>query len=289
MLTVVCEVENINSRQKYPPRKYRCVCDCGKYKDIIGKDLIGGKTKSCGCLRGVKQRATKEQIMSALAERNLMIIGELSYQNTDSKISVVDQDGYKYALSLGSIKDKRIVRFDIVGKRNPYSMENIQNWLHIKNSNTVVLSKEYIDNKAKILCRCECGEEFAVSWNIMSNYDSYRCPKCTHRQSKNEIAVANYLDKCGVEYFREYWFSDCRNILPYKFDFYLPQHNTIIEVHGEQHYKQNNLFKLNIEEQKRRDIEKYNYCISRNFDYVVISYQQIQNHSYTEIINKILK
>ena len=28
-----------------------CLCDCGKEKEIIGKNLRNGKTKSCGCLR----------------------------------------------------------------------------------------------------------------------------------------------------------------------------------------------------------------------------------------------
>lgn len=32
-----------------------CVCDCGKSFDALGTNLISGKTKSCGCLRG-KQR-----------------------------------------------------------------------------------------------------------------------------------------------------------------------------------------------------------------------------------------
>src|SRR5919109_1779439 len=28
-----------------------CLCDCGKEKVLIGKDLISGNTKSCGCLQ----------------------------------------------------------------------------------------------------------------------------------------------------------------------------------------------------------------------------------------------
>lgn len=33
------------------PTKYRCACECGVVKTIIGTSLTGGNTKSCGCLR----------------------------------------------------------------------------------------------------------------------------------------------------------------------------------------------------------------------------------------------
>lgn len=38
-------------------RKYKCLCDCGMIKSIIGVNLTDGTTKSCGCL---KRRKGKE-------------------------------------------------------------------------------------------------------------------------------------------------------------------------------------------------------------------------------------
>lgn len=36
--------------------KWRCVCDCGNKKVVVGSELRAGKTKSCGCLRKEPQR-----------------------------------------------------------------------------------------------------------------------------------------------------------------------------------------------------------------------------------------
>ena len=44
----------------------KCVCDCGKVKDIYKNNLIWGRTKSCGCLRKelMSKRATKHGMSS---------------------------------------------------------------------------------------------------------------------------------------------------------------------------------------------------------------------------------
>lgn len=43
------------------PIKYRCLCDCGVTKEVMGKLLKNGKAKSCGCLKSesAKLKATK--------------------------------------------------------------------------------------------------------------------------------------------------------------------------------------------------------------------------------------
>ena len=30
---------------------YRCLCECGKHKDVQAEDMINGRSRSCGCLR----------------------------------------------------------------------------------------------------------------------------------------------------------------------------------------------------------------------------------------------
>lgn len=46
-------------------RMYRCVCDCGKEGKVRGSDLTRGKTRSCGCLRGRRER-TAEAVETAV-------------------------------------------------------------------------------------------------------------------------------------------------------------------------------------------------------------------------------
>ena len=44
-LTVIERLEN----NKYKQATWRCICDCGTEITVVGKSLISGNTKSCGC------------------------------------------------------------------------------------------------------------------------------------------------------------------------------------------------------------------------------------------------
>ena len=76
------------------------------------------------------------------------------------------------------------------------------------------------------------------------------------------------------------------------FDFYLNKYNICIEVQGEQHYKPvgfgNIKFKKSIENfilQRKRDKIKENYCKENNIGLLKISYIDIQNGNYKNIIS----
>lgn len=57
-LKAVCE---INKRTKHGAVIWKCVCNCGVVKNIIGRSLVKGVTRSCGCLNKElsKKRSTK--------------------------------------------------------------------------------------------------------------------------------------------------------------------------------------------------------------------------------------
>ncbi len=48
--------ENCNKKRR---SKWRCVCECGNIKDVLGDNLISGKTISCGCQIGESYIATE--------------------------------------------------------------------------------------------------------------------------------------------------------------------------------------------------------------------------------------
>jgi hypothetical protein len=52
MLDVLERVSGANSRRTY----WRCKCECGVVKNIIGSNLVNGTTKSCGCTRDGSNR-----------------------------------------------------------------------------------------------------------------------------------------------------------------------------------------------------------------------------------------
>lgn len=114
-------------------------------------------------------------------------------------------------------------------------------------------------------------------------YNRCGCPLCN--SSKGELIIKNILQYHGVDFIQQYSFDDCRYKLPLKFDFYLPQINTLLEFDGIQHFKyvqgfHKTLFKFH--ELLHRDVIKNNYCRDNNIKLIRINYDQIQ------VINQIL-
>lgn len=59
-LTVICKVENNSNRKGV---LWKCVCDCGNEKDVIGSDLRNGTVSSCGCIGKSKGEYLIEQLL----------------------------------------------------------------------------------------------------------------------------------------------------------------------------------------------------------------------------------
>ena len=63
-----------------------------------------------------------------------------------------------------------------------------------------------------------------------------------NRTSKGVNQIISYLNNKKIYYIREYKYTNCRNILPLPFDFYLPYFNLLIEYDGRQHFESVDLF-----------------------------------------------
>jgi len=117
----------------------------------------------------------------------------------------------------------------------------------------------------KILCVCpNCQNTKLISISNLSN-NGYGCTKCGDGTSYPEKFMTNLLQQLGVEYvfqLNSAHFSWCQK---YKYDFFLPKLNTIIEVHGMQHYEDtfSKLSKRILKEEQHNDnmkmeLAKYN-------------------------------
>lgn len=83
---------------------------------------------------------------------------------------------------------------------------------------------------------------------------------------------------------REKVFKDCYNGL-YRYDFYLPEINTLLEVNGEQHYTFNKKFYKNKSEflkAQERDRRKISYALAHGMKIYCIPYWEIDNLSSPE-------
>jgi len=116
------------------------------------------------------------------------------------------------------------------------------------------------------------------------------CPNC--KASKGELAIKAILDKHNIKYVREFMLPEIVSLL--KYDFYLPDHNLLIEFHGGQHYNFIPYFhetEDNFLKQKERDIFKKDFAHRFKYKFLEFNYKQLRHmkqHQFEELIlNKI--
>ena len=67
-------------------------------------------------------------------------------------------------------------------------------------------------------------------------YQNFGCPKCSDGFSYPEKFFFNILEQCGIDFKYQLNKKDFSWCDKYKYDFYLPQYECIVEVNGRQHY-----------------------------------------------------
>jgi hypothetical protein len=102
------------------------------------------------------------------------------------------------------------------------------------------------------------------------------------------IKIEELLQQNNIEYIREYSFSDLigKNKMPYRFDFYLPTLNRLIEFDGIQHFQERSIFKDDLETIRYRDNEKNTYCLKNNIPLVRIPYWKVDTLTLKDLLER---
>lgn len=155
----------------------------------------------------------------------------------------------------------------------------------------VIIGEEFFANKTKLVIGCEKHGDFTQTAAKHLNAKT-GCPGC--KASKGETAVQMWLDAHNVVYTPQKTFDGCINTLTgrkLKYDFYIPEYNTCIEFHGQQHYQailignndqanwtpqHHTRAQLVFEDQQRRDQLKVQYCVDNDIKMLVIAYTEIK-------------
>ena len=82
------------------------------------------------------------------------------------------------------------------------------------------------------------------------------------------------LKNNNIEYVREYYYDDCKNINYLRFDFFLPKINTLIEYDGRQHFESVSIFGGDeaLKITQNNDKIKNEYCKKNRIPLLRISY-----------------
>lgn len=158
-------------------------------------------------------------------------------------------------------------------------------------NDSIELVGEYVSSHTKTLHRCKtCGHE----WPAVPALLLYKngCPRCVF--SYGESKISDYLDSHEIEYSSQHTFPECTDVGLLRFDFYLPEHNTLIEYQGQQHYNpvrfggiSEDVANKNYSENARRDQIKREYAIDKNIALVEIPYWEYGN--IDSILSKVIQ
>ena len=160
------------SREDY----YVCRCDCGTVRAVAEKNLVSGRSKSCGCSR--EKRASVDRRKDLLGKR----FGKLTVVELlpEGKCRCVCDCGNEKIMNAASLKQGTqscgCLRFkprdDLTGKRF---------------GRLTVISYERREGKCSAWrCKCECGKETLVARANLIEGRTRSCG-CLREEKLNEI------------------------------------------------------------------------------------------------------
>ena len=196
--------------------------------------------------------------------RSLVLILSIVFAGS----SLYSQDNKKIKFQRISSENFKLEKDDFVEKSN-----------EIHNNFYDYFKSDFTTVASKVIIICPIHGDFPQTPN--NHLKGVGCPTCS--SSKGEKKISKLLDDFGINYIKQKKFKDCKDKNCLSFDFYLPNHNIIIEYDGRQHFESFEIFggyeKFLIT--KKHDEIKNEYCRNKNIKLIRISYKDNIN----EIIN----
>lgn len=132
------------------------------------------------------------------------------------------------------------------------------------------------------VCLCDCGNTITVGTNQLTTGHTNSCG-CLN--SYYNSYIQSFLNNKQIKNIPE--FHACIDNVHYRFDFYLPEYNLMIEYDGMQHFVDGCFGKESLKDIQKRDTIKTHYCEENNINLLRIPYYQ--RDSIEEIINNHLQ
>lgn len=150
-------------------------------------------------------------------------------------------------------------------------------------------------------CECDCGRYAYVSISALTTGQTISCGCIS---SKAEYILQQYLSENNILYIQQYKFADCIDTRALPFDFAIFHHESkkllfLVELQGEQHYypftfnsEGKEQKEKNLEERKRLDKIKFDYCRDHQIPILYIKYthfnriKEIFQKFYQQILDR---
>lgn len=196
-------------------------------------------------------------------------------KNTNHKLFLICDKGHEYSASPNNtvkLKSGCAVcsNKQVLTGYNDVSTSHPEFVKYFKNKYDA-LTHTYGSNH-KTLCKCpNCGYEKTMQIKDLVQ-QGFGCNLCGDGISYPEKIVGNLLVQLGIKFIPQLTsktFDWCKN---YRYDFYLPDYNIIIETHGIQHYEESfkKITKVSLSEQQSIDNEKEKIAINNEISHYIV-------------------
>lgn len=267
-------------------RKVTITCKVhGDFEQNAGQHILGKGCSLCG-----NNQYTQEQIISILEEKHPTLdFSKVLYKNTKEKVPVSCKIcEHNFTPSIGNLKD--------LNSGCPKCANNITKTTEefIKESKESFLDRfdytktNYTKAHDTVIIHCNKHDiDFEIP--AFHHLNGRGCHLC-NTENNSFYAVKNIeeqLNSLGIEFIKEKRFSDCRNVLPLPFDFYIESMNLCIEYDGIQHFKALSHWggEETLEMRKINDEIKNQYCKDNNINLLRLRY----NEPYIKTLLKYLE
>lgn len=279
-------------KDKWDRNRYLCRCDCGKEVLANKAELTSGRKKSCGCLK------------TSAVEKYSYLIGQTINKWTVLEITMGEKVCSAICMcACGTIKPVNVYNL-LNNKTNDCGCGRKQMLRETRSKNLIgirfgkLVATELLEesnkfNRRLYKCKCDCGNEIVVPSNSLTTNHTLSCGCLL---SYYNMYIDMLLNKSKIAHEKEKVVY-IENTM-YRFDFYLPDYNLMIEYDGEQHYMPVNfgendtkLMEEKLKIRQKNDQIKNNYCKVNNIDLLRIPYWEKQNietiiNSYLQRLNE---
>lgn len=175
----------------------------------------------------------------------------------------------KQGCNVCGIHPNKVTEFNCIATKRPDLMK------YIKNKEDGFKYTPY--SKAKIECICpNCETEKIITIGNLST-QGFSCDKCNDGISRPEKIMISILNQLGIKFICQLSKKDFEWCNKYRYDFYLPNYNVIIETHGSQHYIESfeYLGGRTLQEEQENDKHKKELALRNKIDdYIIIDCQK---------------
>ena len=271
-----------------------CKCDCGETCLKAPRDLKKAATPpNCGCMMEYyrKQYSLKRrEDVTGQRFGRLTVLEMIFETGKNSRARCQCDCGNIVIVNTCAIKRGSTQSCGCYHKDRTSECSRKDNTGFISEYGVELIEPLYVNKQQAIVwkCKCRCGNIFEAIPELIKSGNTTSCG--CNKTSLLEQWTASALKDLDLKYIREYSFDDCTNVFKLRFDFYLPDYNTLIECQGKQHYEPVSIFggEDAFKDQVKRDEIKKEYCNDNNIQLIEIPYYFNKDRIKNELENTVL-